>query len=90
MRLRILGLCGSGFVAYTTWDLGSVLMRIRIQGIGPNPSTRLMKRTIFQTCFFGKISRPRLISIRWNFVWGKGTRFKEFFGGPILIVEISK
>ena len=44
------------------------------------PSTRLIKGNIFND-FLGKISRPTLISIRWNFVWGKGTRFKEFFGG---------
>ena len=46
-----------------------------------NPSTRLIKGTIFKEVFLGKISRPRLISIRWNFVWGKGTRFKEIFWG---------
>ena len=47
-----------------------------------------MKGTIFTEHIFGKISRPRLISIRWNFVWGKGTRFQEFLGGPILKIEI--
>ena len=46
-----------------------------------NPSTRLIKGTIFKDVFGGKISRPRLISIRWNFVWGKETRFKEIFWG---------
>ena len=46
-----------------------------------NPSTRLIKGTIFKEHIFGKISRRRLISIRWNFVWGKGTRCKDFFGG---------
>ena len=40
-----------------------------------------MKGTIFKENIFGKISRRRLISIRWNFVWGKGTRFRDFFGG---------
>ena len=44
-----------------------------------NPSTRLIKGTIFKEIFGGKISRPRLISIRWNFVRGKGTRFEEIF-----------
>ena len=49
--------------------------------LGFNPSIRIIKGTIFKENIFGKIRRPRLISIRWNFVWGKGTRFKEFFGG---------
>ena len=45
----------------------------------PNPSTRLIKWTIIKEIFGWKISRPRLISIRWNFVCGKGTRFKDIF-----------
>ena len=49
--------------------------------VGRNPSTRLIKGTIFKVFFGGEISRPRLISIRWNFVWGKGTRFKRIFVG---------
>ena len=40
-----------------------------------------MKGTIFTEIVFGKISRPRLLSIRWNFVRGKGTRFKEISEG---------
>ena len=54
-----------------------------------NPSTRLIKGTIFKDLFLGKISRPRLLSIRWNFVWGKkGLNLKKFSGGPILNIEI--
>ena len=48
----------------------------------------LIKGTIFRENKFGKISGQRLVSIRWHFVWGKGTRFKEIVGGPILKIEI--
>ena len=46
-----------------------------------NPSTSFIKGTILKDFLFGKFSRPRLISIRRNFVWRKGTRFKEISGG---------
>ena len=40
-----------------------------------------MKGTTFKVFFFWKNSCPRLISIRRDFVWRKGTRFKDFFLG---------
>ena len=51
------------------------------EDLDSNPSTSLIKGTIFKEKKIGKISRQRLISIRWHFVWGKGTRFKEIFWG---------
>ena len=62
----------------------------RISASVCNPSTSFIKGTIFRKKIVEKISRPRLISIRWNFVRGRGTKFKEISGRPILIVELSK
>ena len=52
---------------------------------GPNPSSTLIKGTIFEENFVSRIRLQRLALL----VWGKGTRFEEKLGGePILIIEI--
>ena len=42
-----------------------------------NPSTTLITGTIFKDIFGGRIKLQRLATIRWLFVWRKGSRFKE-------------
>ena len=52
--------------------------------LNPNPSTSLIKVTIFKDTVLGEISRQRLATIRWLFVGGKGITFNIIFWGPIL------
>ena len=68
------GLRGLGFIGF--WVLGTT----RDDCSRINPGIRIIKGTIFKEQMFGKIRRPRLISIRWNFVWEKGLDFKDFLG----------
>ena len=52
-----------------------------------NPSTTAIKGTIFKEIVSGGFNHQRLATIRWLFVWGKGTRSKENFGEPIPRIE---
>ena len=53
-----------------------------------NPSAGTIKGTISKEQLLDKNRLQRLATIRWLFVWGKETTFKDFWGEPILIVEI--
>ena len=64
-------------------------MRNRIQvavtffNIRINPSTLLIKGPIFKGNFSADVGRSVCVSITWDFVWGKGTIFKEiYWHGP--------
>ena len=48
-----------------------------------NPSTLLIKGPIFKGNFSADVGRSVCVSITWDFVWGKGTIFKEiYWHGP--------
>ena len=49
--------------------------------LNPNPSTGTITGTMCKENVLGRIRLQRLATIRWLFVWGKGTRFKENFWG---------
>ena len=46
-----------------------------------SPSTRFIKGSTFKDIFGDKIGVQRPATIRWLFVWGEGTTFKEIFWG---------